>query len=422
MPVRCAYYYLVNIGFHSWEFPPTIVGGLGTYAQWVTAALAARGHQLLVWTPEHPHWPAAVPPVMAGGVEVRRLPLFDATPIFEPVVSEELRSWDGFFSELLVYNLLATGETLQERGLDVIAIQDWLSAMAGLMLAKPRPAPIVFHVHSTEWGRQPGGGSPAVRHLEGAMAYHADAIVTVSEAMKDDLVAHGWDAGKIFVVWNGVDPERYHPGAAMPVEIEAVRRCYELPSDARVLLFVGRLTAVKGVLQLVEAMPAIVAAEPRAHLIILGVGELQEAVAARVRALGLERHVSLRYEFVPESERIAHYAACELAVFPSTYEPFGIVGLEAMAMGKPVVVGARGVVGLREQVIPAGERQTGLHVDGGNPADIAWGVLEALRDPERLRAWGTNARQRVLDHFTWAHTAEKTEAVYQRAVERFRRA
>jgi len=412
----------VNIGFHSWEFPPTIVGGLGTYAQWVTTALAARGHRIVVWTPEHPHWPAAVPPVMAGGVEVRRLSLFDATPIFEPVVSEELRSWDGFFSELLVYNLLATGETLQERGLDVIAIQDWLSAMAGLMLARPHPAPIVFHVHSTEWGRQPGGGSPAVRHLEGALAYHADAIVTVSEAMKGDLVAHGWDAGKIVVVWNGVDPERYHPDAALPVEIEAVRRCYELPSEARVLLFVGRLTPVKGVLQLVEAMPAIVAAEPRAHLIILGVGELQEAIQARVRALRLERHVSLRFEFVTESERIAHYAACELAVFPSTYEPFGIVCLEAMAMGKPVVVGARGVVGFREQVIPAGEGQTGLHVDGGNPADIAWGVLEALRDPERLRAWGANARQRVLGHFTWAHTAEKTEAVYRGVVERFRRA
>ena len=163
-------------------------------------------------------------------------------------------------------------------------------------------------------------------------------------------------------------------------------------------------------------MPDVLASIPRARLVILGKGELEEPVMERVRQLGIERQVELRYEFVNEEERIAHFAACDVTVFPSTYEPFGIVSLEAMAMGKAAVVGARGVVGFKEQVVPSGTGQTGVHVDGAEAGDIAWGLKEALDDSDRLRAWGAAGRQRVLDTFTWQHSAEKTLAVYRTVV------
>ncbi len=411
----------MNIAFHCWEFPPTIVGGLGTYAQWITTALADRGHELYVWTPEHTAWRPSVPPVDSKCVRVRRVPLFDATPLFPYVISDELRSWGRFFSDLLVFNLQAAAQTRLTEGLEIIAIQDWLSGMAGLILAGERRLPVVFHVHSTEWGRQPGGGAPAVHHFEGALAYAADGIVTVSHAMKEDMAAHGWDASKIFVVWNGVDPERYRPGAASPEQVAALRQRYGIASGDQVIFYIGRLTPVKGALQLVEALPRVFARFPAARLVILGVGELEEPIARRVRELGIQERVTLRYEFVTEDERIAHYALADLAVFPSTYEPFGIVCLEAMAMGKPVVVGARGVVGFREQVISHGPGQTGLHVNGHDPADIAWGIGEALRDPARMAQWGANGRRRVLEHFTWRHAAERTEAIYQELIDRRQR-
>jgi glycosyltransferase involved in cell wall biosynthesis len=404
----------MEIGFHCWEFPPTIVGGLGTYAQCISQALAARGHTLHVWAPEQTGWRESVPPVESARIHVRRIPLFDATPAFPYVVSDEMRSWGRFFSDIFTFNLLAAAETRQAPGLDVVAIQDWLSGPAGLILAQERRVPLVFHVHSTEWGRQPGGGSPAVHHFEGALGYAADAVITVSEAMRDDLIAHGWAAEKIHAVWNGVDPQRYRPDATPPEDVAAVRRRYGIAADDAMLLFVGRLTQVKGVLPLVEAMPAVIARSPEVKLVILGRGELEGPIEQRVRELGIADNVALRYEFVPEDERIAHYAACDLAVFPSTYEPFGIVCLEAMSMAKPVVAGARGVVGFREQVIPGGKGQTGLHVDGGDAYDVAWGIGEALSAPARLRAWGASGRQRVLDHFTWDHAAAKTEAVYRR--------
>jgi glycosyltransferase involved in cell wall biosynthesis len=99
-------------------------------------------------------------------------------------------------------------------------------------------------------------------------------------------------------------------------------------------------------------------------------------------------------------------------VFPSTYEPFGIVSLEAMAMEKPIVVGARGVVGFKEQVISTGTDQTGVHVNAEDPADIAWGLKEILRNPEKARNWGENGRKRVLELFTWNKVAEETLKIY----------
>jgi glycosyltransferase involved in cell wall biosynthesis len=88
-----------------------------------------------------------------------------------------------------------------------------------------------------------------------------------------------------------------------------------------------------------------------------------------------------------------------------------------MSMAKPVVVGARGVVGFREQVIGSGPDQNGVHVNGEDPADIAWGIKEVFRDPKKAKVWGENGRKRVLDYFTWKKAAENTLEVYSKSVE-----
>jgi glycosyltransferase involved in cell wall biosynthesis len=128
--------------------------------------------------------------------------------------------------------------------------------------------------------------------------------------------------------------------------------------------------------------------------------------------------VKFCFDFIPEEERIAHYAACDLAVFPSYYEPFGIVALEAMAMEKAVVVGAAGVSGMREIVICCGEEQCGFHVDPNNPSDIAWGVISALENPELRKQLGKNGRKRVLAEFTWNKIAKRTIELYESVAKR----
>jgi len=120
---------------------------------------------------------------------------------------------------------------------------------------------------------------------------------------------------------------------------------------------------------------------------------------------------------VPEAERLVYYAASDVCVFPSKYEPFGIVCIEAMSMEKPVVVGARGTSGFREQVIPEGDNICGYHVDPNNPSDIARYVIRILKDPGLAAKMGKNGRQRVLDHFTWTRIADETLKVYQEVVD-----
>ena len=108
-----------------------------------------------------------------------------------------------------------------------------------------------------------------------------------------------------------------------------------------------------------------------------------------------------RFDFVSEKERILHYAASDVCVFPSVYEPFGIVSLEAMSMEKPVVVGARGAVGFKEQVISGGAEQNGIHINGEDPADIAWGINATLRILKKPKTGAKMADKEYLEYFTW---------------------
>jgi glycogen(starch) synthase len=273
--------------------------------------------------------------------------------------------------------------------------------------------PVVFHTHSTEWGRSGGQGSEVVSHLERAMAQNSDKIITVSYAMQEDLIKHGWEPSKISVVWNGVDPDIYNPLNVQKEEVEAIRKMYGVPADWSMLLFVGRLTWVKGVRNLLQAMPLVLKEFPNTKIVILGKGEEQTDITETAERLNIKDNVVYRFDFVSEKERILHYAAADVCVFPSTYEPFGIVSLEAMAMEKPVVVGARGVVGFKEQVVSSGVDQNGVHVNSEDPADIAWGIMAALRNPEKAKNWGENGRRRVLEYFTWRKVAEETSKIYE---------
>jgi len=253
-----------------------------------------------------------------------------------------------------------------------------------------------------------------VSNIELHAAEAADMIVTVSYAMKDELTQLGFPKEKIQVSYNGVDPQKYNPESVSPNEIKRVRERYDVKDDELMILFIGRLVGVKGVDKLIMSMPHILEKHPNAKLVILGLGDLQEYLSNLVKAMRLSNSVKFRFEFVPEEERILHYAACDVAVFPSFYEPFGIVVLEAMSMEKPVVVGAAGISGMREIVICCGEEQCGYHIDPNNPTDIAWGINSTLESSDKRKWLGKNGRRRVMNEFTWDCVAEKTIELYQK--------
>ena len=413
----------MRIAFFVWEYPPMVVGGLGTYAFYMTRELVKKGNDVTVLSINPGNLPTRQ---ILQGVEVHRPQIIDITNVFPIFITQDIVGWGPstkFFNDILMYNVLTTSKLVnqlekeEKTGHQIVAFHDWLSAIAGISVKNELPKmPTVFHVHSTEFGRT-GDGSKIVGHLEMEAAMSADRLITVSYAMKDDLEKHGWPVEKISVVWNGIDVDTYDPKKVSADQVAQLRKSYGIADDENMLLFVGRLTWVKGVPNLIQAMPEVLSEFPKTKLVILGKGEQQNSVLETAERLGISKNVIARFEFVPEQERIAHYAACDLAVFPSTYEPFGIVCLEAMSMEKPVVVGASGTVGFREQVVPSGPDQNGVHVNGNDSHDIAWGIMAALRDPNARKIWGKAGRRRAQMYFTWEIAAAQTVGVYQKVID-----
>jgi glycogen(starch) synthase len=409
-----------------YEYPPKIVGGLGTYAAEITRKFVLMDNDVTVFTMNDDAGTLPTREIWRG-IEIHRPLHIDVSDSLPDVIAEDIRKWGRglqLFGKILVYNYLTASklinELIKKEGMkyDLVVAHDWLSVIGGITVKKESGLPLVFHVHSTEKGRTLGNGSSVVSNIEFRGAAMADMIITVSYAMKDELIQLGFPKDKIYVSYNGVDPKKYDPASVSSEQVRKIREHYGLKDDNLMILFLGRLVGVKGVDKLIMAMPHILTKFPKARLVIVGVGDLQEYLANLVRTIRLDDYVRFRFDFISEEERILHYAACDVAVFPSFYEPFGIVALEAMSMERPVVVGAAGISGMREIVPCCSEEQCGYHIDPNNPSDIAWGITSVLESPEKRKWLGRNGRKRVLNEFTWSKIAEKTAHLYEQLLKR----
>jgi glycogen(starch) synthase len=407
----------------TWEFPPQIVGGLGTYTYELSHQLKKLENNVSIFTMNDG---AHKTYELMNGVEVHRPRLIDVSDTLPEFEADEIRrsgTATNFFSNIIVYNLLVSSKIvndlipIEKISFDILSVHDWLSAMSGITLKKATKLPMVFHLHSTEKGRSLGDGSKIINDLEKKTALVADKIITVSYAMREELISYGYPIDKIEVIWNGVDPQKYSPACVTAQKHQQIRTQYGISNDEKMILFLGRLTAVKGVDRLLMAMPLILSKYPKTKLVVVGRGELEGELVKLALDLGVKDKVIFNFNMLSEPERIATYAAADLAVFPSLYEPFGIVALEAMAMEKPLVVGARGVSGLREIVVSSGKDQCGYHINPYDPNDIAWGVNNLLEDDDRLQTFGKRGRARVLSEFTWSTVANNVLKVYSKAID-----
>ena len=408
-----------------YEYPPKIVGGLGTYAAEITRKFVLLGHDVTVFTMNDDETSLPTRELLRG-IEIHRPAHIDVADSLPDVVAEDVKKWGRgitFFSKILMYNYLSAAKMVNELvrrdsfNFDLVVAHDWLSVIAGIAIKKELGLPLVFHVHSSERGRTLGNGSAVVTNMERRGAEMADLVITVSYAMQDELIQSGVPAEKIMVCYNGVDPEKYNPQNVSEDKVIQVKQSYGLADSDLMILFVGRLVWIKGVDKLIRAMPHVLAKIPNAKLVVVGLGGMQDYLTKLVQNLNLHDVVKFRFEFIPEEERIAHYAACDLAVFPSLYEPFGIVTIEALSMEKPVVVGASGVSGMREIVAINGQDHCGFHINPNDPADIAWGIVNAIQDEKTKVQLGQNGRRRVLERFTWQKAAETTIQLYKELLE-----
>jgi len=403
----------MRLAYFVWEYPPRLIGGLGTYAAEITRKFAEQGHEVIVFTMNEED-KLLTKEEVAKGIQVHRPMVADASNIFPVFVDEELRRWGKgfkFFSDVLTYNVLSANkyvnEVCKDLECDIIVSHDWLSAIAGSISKQNTSLPFVQHFHSTEYGRSGGGGSSTIKNLEYSVAQQADLVITVSYSMREELNFLKYPAQKVRVVWNGVDEKKCDISRYPKAKRDEWREKLGISEKDKVILFTGRLTWVKGVDSLIRAMPAILAKLPNTKLVLLGRGEMYDELKTMVAQLGVSNDVIFINKWVDESERLLMYASANLVCAPSRYEPFGIVSLEAMSMKKPVLVGYGG---LREAVI---EGQHGLYCDPNNPQNIAEQALKMLMNEEMAKRFGENGRRRVEEYFTWDKVARDTIALYE---------
>lgn len=410
----------MKIAHFTWEYPPVIYGGLGTFATEITQKQKELGNDITVFSlnennslKTHEKW---------NNIEVYRPKTLNLTETFRLFADHELRAWGDhfkFFADVVSYSTMSASQLVNQlvrkdgKKYDVVDAHDWLGIMGGMIAKRELGLPLMFHVHSTEVGRSVGRGSHAIKDIEFEGGQVADCVITVSYAMKDELEKLGFPPDKIRVCWNGVDPDKYDPKKVSDEEKLTLRRSYGIKDDESMVFFVGRLVTVKGVDNLVRAMPDVIENFPNTKLVVLGIGDLEWPCKNMAKEFGIEDKIIFRAEFISEPDRIKHYAAADCVVLPSIYEPFGIVSTESMSLAKPTVVGATGTNGFREQIIPTGDKQCGFHVNPHKPSDIAWGIKQVLEDKKRAELFGKNARKRVLETFSWDSVAKRTLNIYK---------
>ncbi len=205
---------------------------------------------------------------------------------------------------------------------------------------------------------------------------------------------------------NGVDIERFHPGPG------SLRDRLDLPPDAHVVGFVGRLTRDKGVPELIEAFDAILAAKPDTHLLLVGWFDASEDALSSALRSRIENHPRIHYTgYVADTA--PYYRMMDVMVLPTWREGFPNVVLEAAATGIPVVTTL--ATGSRDAVVP---EVTGLLIPPGYPVAIRESVLQLLHNPQRRCRMGQAARAWVLDHYVNEHVLGLTAQYYKSLLDR----
>ncbi len=376
----------------SWEYPPRVVGGLSHAVGELSRSLAAAGNEVLVITAaDH----GLSEQERVDGVEIYRVFPYHGRSL----------NFTGWVQQLNLAMLEKGAFLCRQEPFDIIHAHDWLVAYAARGLKHAFHIPLVATIHATEYGRNGGLYNDEQRYIaevEWWLTYESWKVVCCSRFMREEVErVFDLPGDKVKIIHNGIRPEAFIAEVADP----AVRERYAAPGE-KIIFFIGRLVREKGVQVLLEALPQIRERFP-VKAVVAGSGPYEEELHRLARQFGIDRLVRFA-GFVDDQTRNQLYAHADVAVFPSLYEPFGLVALEAMATGTPVVVGDTG--GFTETVEHG---VNGLRSMPGSAADLAGQVTRLLEDRELAERLAARGRADVKEKYIWEALARQTEELYQ---------
>jgi len=378
----------------SWEYPPRIVGGISRVVHDLAQNLALKGDEVHVFT----CWEE-------GNKELE----IDKQVYVHRVHPAEISAMN-FVDWVLQLNYAMIEEvirTINKLGkFDIIHAHDWLVAFAAKTLKHAYDIPLVSTIHATEYGRNWGLHNETQRYIssvEWLLSYESWRVIVNSEFMKNEI-RHIFQVpeDKIRVIPNGVNLDKfkgYSPDANF-------RRKYAADNE-KIIFYVGRIVNEKGVQVLIDAMPKVISNYNDVKVVIAGKGPLLESLKEKADAMNIGCKIYFT-GFIDDNELHNLYKCANIAVFPSLYEPFGIVALEGMLAEVPVIVSDTG--GLGETV---NHGVDGLKFYSGNANSLADCILNILYNPSSAEEMKKNALEKVKKHYNWDVISSRTKAVYK---------
>lgn len=366
----------------SWEYPPLIIGGISPHVKAISTQLVKLGVSTTVITRSIDN---QLLKEELNGVELIRTP----TKLTEPT---------DFLNQMLESNFSYLNSALNQVkkiNYDLIHIHDWMTFHAGYILKNYLNIPLISTFHSSEYGRSGGIHNDInrfIHSIEQKMLYESDKVIVCSTFMQEEAQHLFRTPGsKIKIIPNGIDIKETFLSES---DIQKTRNTY-LKNKKYLITFIGRLVHQKGVDILIDSIIKIKNEIPELMLTIVGSGYMKEELLYRVNESGIEDMVNFT-GFISNEEKESLIEASDLLIYPSRYEPFGIVALEALERKKPVIVSDIG--GFREIVT---DKVTGIRAPL-NPEGLAESIKFLLFNPALAKELGNNGRKSVIENFNWS--------------------
>ena len=381
----------------SWEYPPRIVGGISRVVHDLAQSLAKKGNEVHVVTCcEH-----GVPEFEKDKeVFVHRVHAYD-------IATNNFVDWVMQLNFALLEKAIEVANNVH---FDIIHAHDWVVAYAARALKYSFKMPLISTIHATEYGRNNGIHNDMQKYISSVewwLTYESWKVICNSEYMKNEI-KHVFQLpeDKLMVINNGVQPDKF----------DGIKRDYDFRrnfagDNEKVVFFVGRLVQEKGVQILLDAAPKIMSNYNDVKFVISGKGPQFDFLKHKAESMGIS-HKFYFTGYLSEESLEKIYKCADIAVFPSLYEPFGIVALEAMAANIPVVV--TDTCGLGEIVEHGVD---GMKAYTGNSNSLADCILTILFNHELAEKMKDNAKKKVHSIYNWDIISKQTLEVYKEVVE-----
>ncbi|BAZ45512.1 group 1 glycosyl transferase [Chondrocystis sp. NIES-4102] len=378
----------------AWEFPPRIVGGIARHVAELYPEVIKLGHEVHLITVEFGSAPKYE---IIEGIHLYRCPVAPGDDFLHWIanMNESMGSYGG--------------KLIQEHGFQLIHAHDWLVGDAAIALKNNFKLPIVATIHATEYGRYNGIHTPKQEYIYGKeklLTHEAWRVIVCSNYMFDEMQrVFQTPRDKIDIIYNGIRPEKKRHN----FDRLKFRRRFANDQE-KIVYYVGRMTHEKGISVLLKAASKILwKMEGKVKFVIIGGGDTSD-LQQQARDLGIIEQCYFT-GFMSEQDLDKFQTIADCAVFPSLYEPFGIVALESFAARVPVVVSDTG--GLPEVVK---HDVTGIVTHANDPCSLSWGVLEVLQNPAHSQYLVENAYEDLVKRFRWDILAQETVEVYRQVI------